>query len=363
MRSCRSLALPHSRDVLHRFAPAADPGPKPLKALLVTGGCCHDYDAQKDIIKEGLESRAHIEVTVVRQGGNGTNAKIPLYEKADWSKGYDIVLHDECFADVKDPKWTAGIIGPHGTGLPGVVIHCRDALLSRRHRPVVRVLRRHLPSPRGRLPARGAQPRPAAPHHEGVRRPPGRIRRANSTGSRRSGRTPTRSASPRTRRPARRRSASGRTSSARAASSAPRSATTTRPSAIPRSSTCSRAGRSGPATSWRRTTSSRPRPRRPASTWPRDARRSPRPRRPARSNFAALAVDGDPATRWCANRPDERRVVAGGPRPARDGHRHPSRLGGRRRGVSLQGRRLDRRQNLDHARRRLDEHEDRPASA
>jgi hypothetical protein len=24
---------------------------KPLKALLLTGGCCHDYSAQKDILR------------------------------------------------------------------------------------------------------------------------------------------------------------------------------------------------------------------------------------------------------------------------------------------------------------------------
>ncbi len=43
---------------------------KPLKSLLVTGGCCHDYDIQKDLIAKGLWQRAHIDVTVVRQGGS-----------------------------------------------------------------------------------------------------------------------------------------------------------------------------------------------------------------------------------------------------------------------------------------------------
>lgn len=32
-------------------------GIKPLKALLVIGGCCHDYDMQKDILKSGISSR------------------------------------------------------------------------------------------------------------------------------------------------------------------------------------------------------------------------------------------------------------------------------------------------------------------
>ena len=72
----------------------------------------------------GSPSAANIEVTVVQQGGSTTDAKIPLYEKDDWAKGYDVVLHDECFADVKDPSWTARILAPHKAGLPGVVIHC-----------------------------------------------------------------------------------------------------------------------------------------------------------------------------------------------------------------------------------------------
>ncbi|MCX6911409.1 MAG: hypothetical protein NTY01_25660 [Verrucomicrobia bacterium] len=36
---------------------AAD-APKPLKALLIAGGCCHDYKTQKDILKKGIEERA-----------------------------------------------------------------------------------------------------------------------------------------------------------------------------------------------------------------------------------------------------------------------------------------------------------------
>ena len=98
--------------------------PRPLRALLITGGCCHDYEAQKNLIKRGLEARANIEVTVVHQGGSSTNSRIPLYENADWADGYDIVLHDECFADVDDPQWTARVLEPHRNGVPGVVIHC-----------------------------------------------------------------------------------------------------------------------------------------------------------------------------------------------------------------------------------------------
>lgn len=109
--------------------PAASPAvqaadPEPLKVLLITGGCCHDYTAQKTILAEGLEARAHVKVTVVQQGGSTTDTKIELYENADWAKGYDVVIHDECFAAVKDNAWTQRILKPHQEGIPAVVLHC-----------------------------------------------------------------------------------------------------------------------------------------------------------------------------------------------------------------------------------------------
>ena len=108
-------------------APASDPTephPKEVKALLICGGCCHDYDSQKGIIKKGLEKNAHIEVTVVHQGGSGTKAEIELYKNPRWADPYDVIIHDECFADDKDPAWLARILAPHRAGKPAVMIHC-----------------------------------------------------------------------------------------------------------------------------------------------------------------------------------------------------------------------------------------------
>jgi len=105
-------------------APAKPPEPKPIKALLVVGGCCHDYNTQKLIISEGTAARARIDWTVIHQGGTATNSRIPLYSSPDWAKGFDIVVHAECFSDVKDPKYTETILKPHRDGLPAIVIHC-----------------------------------------------------------------------------------------------------------------------------------------------------------------------------------------------------------------------------------------------
>ena len=37
---------------------AADP--KPIKALMICGGCCHDYTNQKKILSEGIAARTNI---------------------------------------------------------------------------------------------------------------------------------------------------------------------------------------------------------------------------------------------------------------------------------------------------------------
>ncbi len=78
------------------------PADHPIKALLVTGGCCHNYPAQTQALKEGLTPYADIHWTVIHEGGNGTRGKIALYEQPDWAKQFDVVVHNECFADTQD---------------------------------------------------------------------------------------------------------------------------------------------------------------------------------------------------------------------------------------------------------------------
>lgn len=98
---------------------------KPIKALLVLGGCCHDYGKQKDILKAGIEKRGNIEVTIAYDGDKAApNRPNPIYEKDDWAKGYDVIIHDECTAPVVDEKVIERILKPHKEGLPGVVLHC-----------------------------------------------------------------------------------------------------------------------------------------------------------------------------------------------------------------------------------------------
>lgn len=107
-----------------RLLAADEPAVKPLRVLLVCGGCCHDYDSQKEMISKGLQLRAYVDVTVVQQGGTATDSKIPLYEKENWADGFDVVIHDECFSDAKESEWMARVLKPHKAGLPAVLLHC-----------------------------------------------------------------------------------------------------------------------------------------------------------------------------------------------------------------------------------------------
>jgi len=97
--------------------------PKPLRALLVCGGCCHDYAKQSGILRDGIQARANVQVDVIYSEDTGTSPDFPIYKNADWAKEYDIVIHDECAAGVKDPAIISNILNAHKT-VPAVNLHC-----------------------------------------------------------------------------------------------------------------------------------------------------------------------------------------------------------------------------------------------
>src|SRR5438477_10979921 len=78
---------------------AADNARGPLRALLITGGCCHNYPLQAQALTNAIAREAEVVWTVVNEGGSGTRAEIDLYNNPDWAKPYDVIIHNECFAD------------------------------------------------------------------------------------------------------------------------------------------------------------------------------------------------------------------------------------------------------------------------
>ena len=109
-------------------APSFSQERKPLKALLVCGGCCHDYQAQKKILSEGISARANVVRDIVHEdapkGQDERNHKVSIYLKPEWWKGYDVILHNECFGAVSDNAFIEGITAAHQAGVPAVFLHC-----------------------------------------------------------------------------------------------------------------------------------------------------------------------------------------------------------------------------------------------
>ena len=132
--------------------PSKDGGEAPVvRALMVTGGCCHDYQNQKQLISEGLSQRiGNIDWTILEYGSD-RDIKADIYAQGDWIAGFDMVVHNECFGAVEDPEFVQGIVDAHVKhGVPAIVIHC--SMHSYRNSPAAdswrRVSRRDQSPPR-----------------------------------------------------------------------------------------------------------------------------------------------------------------------------------------------------------------------
>ena len=97
---------------------------KSIRALLVTGGCCHNYKYQSKALIVGVAKEAKVDWKVVNEGGTGTRAQIALYDNPNWAKDFDVVVHNECFASTADEAYIRKITKVHKAGVPSVVIHC-----------------------------------------------------------------------------------------------------------------------------------------------------------------------------------------------------------------------------------------------
>ena len=100
---------------------------KPLEILYVTGGGYHDYDTQELILRNGISERANVKWTTWR--GEKTEAGVPkLYLTKDWSKGFDVIIHNGCMENIVDEgaeKSVAQIVKEHkAAGLGVVMLHC-----------------------------------------------------------------------------------------------------------------------------------------------------------------------------------------------------------------------------------------------
>jgi type 1 glutamine amidotransferase len=102
----------------------AQTSPRPVRALLVIGGCFHDYGKQRTVLTEGISARANVQWAIAYDPDTTCKHMNPAYKSADWAKGFDVVVHDECSSDVTELDVINRILEPHRQGLPAVVLHC-----------------------------------------------------------------------------------------------------------------------------------------------------------------------------------------------------------------------------------------------
>lgn len=95
---------------------------KKIKALLVTGGGYHDYDAQKSILTDGVAELIDIDWTIWHNE-KADETKAALSEKG-WADPYDIIVYNICHANESDEDYINSVIDVHKAGKPMVAIHC-----------------------------------------------------------------------------------------------------------------------------------------------------------------------------------------------------------------------------------------------
>src|SRR5687767_6898914 len=61
----------------------ADPfaGQPRINALVVSGGCCHDYALQGRLLMDAMNKALPVDWTVAVQGGRGTRGSMPVYSR------------------------------------------------------------------------------------------------------------------------------------------------------------------------------------------------------------------------------------------------------------------------------------------
>ncbi|TWI69799.1 type 1 glutamine amidotransferase [Pseudoduganella lurida] len=122
------FALPAIALSLAACSPAHAEANRPLKVLIVSGGCCHDYAQQRQLLEEGLKARMAVQVSHVyydpKPGEQATRPALPIYGNPKYADGYDVVIHDECAADEDSAAAVDAVLAPHRAGIPAVNLHC-----------------------------------------------------------------------------------------------------------------------------------------------------------------------------------------------------------------------------------------------
>lgn len=110
------------------MVPAYAESVKPLKVLIVSGGCCHNYAQQRALLEAGLKARISADITQVfhdpKPGEQATRPVLPIYGNPNYADGFDVVIHNECAAGEDSAAVLETVLAPHRKGIPAVNLHC-----------------------------------------------------------------------------------------------------------------------------------------------------------------------------------------------------------------------------------------------
>ena len=65
------------------------------------------------VLKEAIESALNAEVVIENASSKKTDATFKSYEKDDWAAHYDLIIHNECTANVTDKAYVNRILEAH----------------------------------------------------------------------------------------------------------------------------------------------------------------------------------------------------------------------------------------------------------
>ena len=102
-----------------------------VAALLITGGCCHNYPFQSRQPEPMRWASWQLwNGGIVQEGGNA-RGEISLYDNPDWAKGFDVVVHNDVSPTRRTRLYIRKITSAHKAGVPGGGDPLRDAYLPR----------------------------------------------------------------------------------------------------------------------------------------------------------------------------------------------------------------------------------------
>lgn len=116
-----SVSLESER-AMPRVTPAQ--GPRPIRALYVTGGGFHEFVKQEAIVPPAVAKQVNIQWTVDHTAGTSTTVLIERHKDTAWTKNFDVVLYNMSFSNVVDVAWIERLVAAHrDSGVGAVILH------------------------------------------------------------------------------------------------------------------------------------------------------------------------------------------------------------------------------------------------